>query len=323
MIEGIPRISVKIITYKQEDVIRRTIESLLSQKDYLYEICVSDDCSPDSTCTGLQEYDKQYPGLFKLYRNEVNLGIFANFEKAWELPTGDLVYHVSGDDECGKDWFKRIVSFIQENNIDYKNDSFCIYGNYMAKYPNGDSVIIRNNAIENAAVQPFSLAIRHVISNRSTCFSTKILRQFQKVSQGRSHLCEEILERQLQILSPKNYYIDHLGNIYHVGIGVSAHMGKKIDPKIHEERQQLADYTIQKAAELGYAVSEKDKNYLFFTRSLFHAKYTGRLADYYKALVFYFKGYNSKIGLRGLRFKRVLFALRRRMSHKTPISMTV
>ena len=141
MIKGIPKISVIVITYKQEELIKRAINSLLSQKDYIYEICVSDDCSPDHTWDVLQEYDKQYPGLFVLNRNEPNVGIFENIERTWSMPTGDIIYRLAGDDECGEDWFKTVVDFIQENRIDYKSELFCIYGNYKNVYPNGDSYI--------------------------------------------------------------------------------------------------------------------------------------------------------------------------------------
>lgn len=322
--EDKPRISVRIITYKQEELIKRAINSLLAQKDYIYEICVSDDCSPDNTWGVLQQYANDNPGLFKLNRNEKNLGIFENIEKSWTMPTGDLVYGLAGDDECGEGWFKTVVDFIKDNHIDYKNESLCIYGNYMAKYPNGDNVIIKNKSVECSTVSPFSLAIRHVISSRSTCYSTKILRQYQNVSQGRSHISEEIIDRQLQLVAKKNYYINHVGNIYHVGVGVSANMkGRRTDAKTHEERQLLADYTIQKAAELGYEVCEKDKNYLYFTRTLFQAKYTGKLTDYLKAFGYYIKSYNPRIGLKGLRMKRILFAIRRRLPHKNPITMTI
>ena len=53
-----PRFSVIIITYNQEDVIARTLESLLSQ-EHLYEICVSDDCSSDRTWEILNEYSSR------------------------------------------------------------------------------------------------------------------------------------------------------------------------------------------------------------------------------------------------------------------------
>lgn len=324
MIEGIPRISVRVITYKQEVLIKRAINSLLSQKDYIYEICVTDDCSPDGTWDVLQQYSKDYPGLFKLNRNEHNLGIFENIEKSWSMVSGDLVFGIAGDDEAGEGWLKSIVDFIQENNIDYKNEAICIYGDFKAVYPNGDNIIITNRFVKNQTIDLFSLAIRHIIYNRSACSSIKVKEQFIKVSQGRSHIAEEILDRQLQIISKKNYYISHIGNIYHVGIGVSAKMdGKQIDVKTHNERQELAEYTIRKAAELGYKVREKDKNYLYFTRALFQARYTYKISDFYKAFVFYIKSYDSRIGLKGLRFKRIVFALRRRLPHTKPITMTV
>lgn len=324
MKDGIPRISVRIITYKQEELIKRAISSLLPQKEYIYEICVSDDCSPDRTWEVLQEYDKQHPGLFKLNRNDVNMGMFKNAEISRSMVTGDIVYILAGDDECGDNWFKTVVEYIQDNKIDYKNELFCIYGNYIAAYPNGDKLIVKNKDILNTEVHPFTLGLRHLIGSRSACLSINIQKKYKSVSDGASHKAEEILDRQLQICAEKNYYIDHIGNIYHVGVGVSAKMmGRRTDEKTHIERQQLADYTIQKAAEIGYEVNEKDKNYMYFTRALFQAKYTHKWSDYYKAFKYYLKSYDSKIGLKGLRLKRIFFAIRRRIPHKNPIIMTI
>lgn len=324
MIEGIPRISVRVITYKQEELIKRAINSLLAQKDYIYEICVSDDCSPDRTWEVLQEYDKKYPGLFKLNRNAANVGMFKNSEITRRMVTGDIVYVLSGDDECGQGWFQKVIEYIQENKIDYKNELFCIYGNYMAVYPNGDKLIFNNKLILNKDVHAFTLGLRHLIGGRSACTSINIQRRYKELSDGASHKAEEILDRQLQICTETNYYIDHIGNIYHVGVGVSAKMkGRQTDEKIHNERQQLADYTIEKAAEIGYEVNEKEKNYMYFTKALFQAKYTHKWSDYYEAFKYYVKSYDPKIGLKGIRFKRMFFAIRRRLPHKNPIIMTV
>ncbi|MBQ2527095.1 MAG: glycosyltransferase family 2 protein, partial [Bacteroidales bacterium] len=134
MTKASPRFSVIIITYNQEDVIARTLESLLSQ-EYLYEICVSDDCSSDRTWEILNEYSSRYPGLFKLNRNDPNLGIFANEEKTWEMPTGDIVYRIAGDDMCCEGYFKAVVDFISEKGIDIGSDLYCVVGNTIVKYP--------------------------------------------------------------------------------------------------------------------------------------------------------------------------------------------
>ena len=138
MIDGIPRISVLVITYRQENLIGRTLDSLLIQKDYLYEICVSDDCSPDNTWGVLQDYHKRYPDIIKLHRNNPNVGIFKNIECTWTMPTGDVINQIAGDDTTPDGWYKTVVEYILNSNIDYKNELFCIYGDYKAVYPSGD-----------------------------------------------------------------------------------------------------------------------------------------------------------------------------------------
>ncbi len=198
MIEGIPRISVLVICYNQEKLISRTINSLLAQKDYIYEICVSDDCSRDRTWDILQDYSAKYPGLFVLNRNEPNVGIFENIEKTWKLPSGDLVYNLSGDDECGNEWLQTIIEYIQKNKIDYNNERICIYGDYKAVYPNGDSMVFRNNLVQEQ-MDALYLLLRTCIGLRSVCYSIGILNNFEKVSQGRSHIAETAQEVQIPL----------------------------------------------------------------------------------------------------------------------------
>ena len=65
-----PRHSVIIITYNQEHLIKRALDSVVCQKDYLYEIIISDDCSTDYTWKVVLEYQRKYPSLLKPYRNK-------------------------------------------------------------------------------------------------------------------------------------------------------------------------------------------------------------------------------------------------------------
>ena len=202
MIEGVPKISVLIICYKQEELIKRAINSLLAQKDYIYEICVSDDCSPDRTWEVLQEYDKQYPGLFKLHQNRPNVGIFENIEYTWTMPTGDIIYQLAGDDECGEGWFKTVIEYIQNNHIDYKNELFCIYGDYKCVYPNGDSFRY-NQRYAKKNKDLVRLYERGFICNRSSCYSVNVLKKFIKVSRGRSFMVENAMDLQVHLFSKR------------------------------------------------------------------------------------------------------------------------
>lgn len=324
MIAGIPKISVRIICYKQQELIKRAINSLLSQVDYIYEICVSDDCSPDNTWGVLQEYDRQYPGLFKLHRNEPNLGIMQNIEQAWTMPTGDIVYNLAGDDECGQGWFKRVIDYIRDNNIDYKHEDFCIYGDYAAVYPNGDKVIIRNNLV-NSGLDMLSLAFRGLICNRSACFSINVLHKYKKASQGRSQIAESALDRQLQVFAKRNYYIPYLGNLYHTGVGVSStnHLNKTIV----KEREMQYGYTIEFLTKLGATISSKD---VLFLESLTlsqtilldeteEEKAKHRRIQKEKKR----QGYDSAYEFKTRKYKRMIFTILRKLPHSTPWSIKI
>lgn len=314
MIEGIPKISVLIICYKQEELIKRAINSLLAQKDYIYEICVSDDCSPDNTWEVLQEYDKQYPGLFKLHQNRPNVGIFENIEYTWSMPTGDIIYQLSGDDECGKWWFKTVVEYIQNKHIDYKNELFSIYGDYKCVYPNGDSFVFHNDAvIKNQNL--LKLALRGIIGNRSCCFSKRVLDKFVKCSKGRSHIAEDAQDRQLQIFSETNYYVPKVGNIYYSYVGVST----KITDDVLAERAQIGVYAFHLFDKLSVPYDNKDVIYSLdfmpVCEQFIHKQSMSRL---FKLIFLFFKSFDFSIK-GGLNLRPYLFAVMRRLPHKKAI----
>lgn len=316
MIAGIPRISVYIITYNQEDVIDRTLESVLNQIDYVYEICISDDHSTDKTWGILNEYNKKYPGLFRLNRNDPNLGIFENTERVWTIPTGDIVYDLAGDDSVGDGWFKSIVEFVQQNNIDYKNELFCIYGDYKCIYPNGDSIVHKHGAVSKYN-DVFRLALRGVVNGRGCCYSKRVLDKFQKVSQGRSHIAENAQDRQLQIFSEKNYYIPKVGNVYYSSIGISVHLTEELK----KERMQIWPYSVKCFKELGVELNKKDL--LFIKHRITYQEYIhwGNKKSALLSLWYYLRSFDRKIFRASDSIRGVVFAVRRRLPHKHIINM--
>lgn len=318
MIDGIPRISVRIITYKQEGLIRRAIESLLAQRDYIYEICVSDDCSPDKTWDVLQEYDKKYPGLFKLHRNEINLGIFENLEYSWTMPTGDIVYGLAGDDECGEGWFKTVVEYILQNKIDYKNELFCIYGDYEVRYPSGDSFVFSNGAIKSG-IDPLRLSIRGIIGNRSAICSKRVVDNYKVVSQGKSHIAESAIDRQLPLFSKKVYHIPYVGNIYYARIGVSI---TKDDAK-RRERENIETYAMQMMRDNGYDVIKEDAAYMQLRDEKARSYRNKSISHILKILKLQLASFDPKVSFKAFRLKRYIFALRLRLPHSKPFRMNV
>ncbi len=318
MVDEIPNISVLIVTYKQEHLISRALDSLLSQRDYIYEICVSDDCSPDNTWTVLQEYSQKYPGLFKLYRNEPNLGMFENFEKTWNMPSGDIVYQLSGDDECGVGWFERVITFIKNNDIDFKEELFCIYGDYKCVYPNGDSFIFSNKAIIKG-INPIRLSIRGLIGNRSTCFSTKIIRKFVNVSKGRSYSVESAQDRQLQVFAEKNYYIPYVGNLYYTRIGINI----SFDMTILAERERVESYAKEIMESLGVKFIRKDLYYFDYKTEKAISYRDHSINNKVKIMILFMKSFDFEFGLKNLNIKRILFAVARRLPHRKALTWSI
>ena len=309
----IPKISVLIITYNQQDFIERALNSILIQKEYIYEIIISDDCSTDNNWKTINSYVNKYPKLIKSFRNKINLGIFENLEKSWEYPTGDIIYELSGDDEVGKDWFKKNINFIYDNKIDFKNDLFCIYGDSKCIYPSGDSIIIRNNAILKGH-NPLKLFLRGLINKRSSCYSIQILKKFKKLSQGKSFIVENAQDSQLHLFTKKAYYLPFIGNLYHTEIGVSNNM----DEKRKNEHKHTMTYSFEFLKRNGFELDKYDKRLLKYNLSF---KRMLKEKSFFSIICFiksYISSYDPNLGLLdfNFQFKKFLFLFFKKIANK-------
>lgn len=294
-----PKISIYVITYNQEDVIRRTMDSLLKQRDYIYEICINDDCSSDDTFKILQEYQKLYPELVKPVQNEHNLGIFENIEAVRKRLTGDLITDLSGDDVCPDGFLKSVVEYISEKQIDWKNKLFCIYGDYKQIDSNGNETVFRQNLVNgNDALK---LKVRKLISGRGTIYSKKVLDKFENVSEGRSFRVELTQDAQLQIFSEENYYLPVLGNIYFAGIGISSRM-----TNIEHLENTIGGYDMFLAflESHGRQLDNKDMAFIKYMKAY-------RRHDLKRAFYYYVKSIDLSLGIKGLGLDRILFVLKK------------
>lgn len=97
--ETTPLVSVMIVAYNQEDIIRETIESILQEPRYPnLEIVVSDDCSVDGTVEVVRNLQTEYPNIIKLVENSQNQGITRNSNSAFFATSGEYVCVMGGDD---------------------------------------------------------------------------------------------------------------------------------------------------------------------------------------------------------------------------------
>jgi glycosyltransferase involved in cell wall biosynthesis len=94
------RVSIILTTFNQELFVKDALQSLLEQDYDELEIVVSDDASKDQTWQIVSSIATEYVGSKKiiLNRNANNLGIGANYAKAFSLTSGDVVFSAAGDD---------------------------------------------------------------------------------------------------------------------------------------------------------------------------------------------------------------------------------
>lgn len=94
-----PKVSVLITTYNQADTLPTALDSILAQKtDFEIEICLSDDCSTDSTPTVCERYAARYPEIIKYHRNSHNLGARDNYFTTMMRCRGKYIADLAGDD---------------------------------------------------------------------------------------------------------------------------------------------------------------------------------------------------------------------------------
>ncbi len=301
---SIPKISVLMITYNQEKIVRRALDSLIAQKDYLYEICINDDCSTDNTFQILQEYQRLYPNLVKPIQNNPNLGIFGNIEASWKRPSGDIVTRLVGDDESPKGYFKKIIDFIATNNIDYKNELFCIYCNHKQINADGRTILYKYPLVKDHDV--IKLHVRKLVSNRGACYSKKVLDKFIPVSDGRSYKVELLQEYQIHLFSDTSYYINETGNHYYAQIGVSSKMNKKESKDSHIGTYEALIPFLEKH---GRPLDKKDLAFIEYIKA-YRSKQWG------KAFLKYISSIDFSLGFYGLQIHRIMFVLRNKVLKK-------
>ncbi len=106
-----PRVTLGLVTYRQEPFIQQALRSVLAQTYTPLEIVVCDDASPDRTFELAREEADAYTGghTVKLHRNASNLGI-GNFNRLMELATGDFIVIAHGDDLSVPERVARLVA---------------------------------------------------------------------------------------------------------------------------------------------------------------------------------------------------------------------
>ncbi|CEK10259.1 glycosyltransferase [Legionella hackeliae] len=91
--------TVVVSCYNQKDYISEALESVLNQKtDFDFNILVADDCSKDGTQEIIAHYQSLYPEKITAILRKENIGAGRNYIETHKMATGDIVFHLDGDD---------------------------------------------------------------------------------------------------------------------------------------------------------------------------------------------------------------------------------
>lgn len=250
------KITVLMVCYNQEKLVGKTLDSILSQRDYgLCEIVVGDDCSSDGTPKVLLDYQKRYPEIVRPILNERNMGIYGNLMNVTNnRGKADLYIDAAGDDPLCDGFFEAVQKLVAKENIN-TSEAVGIYSDWKRVSPEGKETIRRNSLVkENYNL--WSLYIRGKISGRSLLVSNKVIEAFDKIvlDQGLG-LAETMHDSQFHLNIKKAYYLPMITSIYYSGIGVSTKLRNK-NWAVTQSRIKMS-YLMEH-----YANDNKDKNYI-------------------------------------------------------------
>lgn len=181
------RVSILCITYNHEDSIRKTLESLASQKtSFKYEIIVHDDASTDNTAAIVKEFAAKHPDLVIPILQTVN-----QYSKGVDIirtcintyARGEFIAFCEGDDYwISDDKLEKQYSIMQE----YPSVDICSHANTVEDLETGKSHVNRKRDCV-AIIEPSeiisgggdfvatnSLFFRKAIMNDVPCFYKKL-----------------------------------------------------------------------------------------------------------------------------------------------------
>jgi glycosyltransferase involved in cell wall biosynthesis len=105
--------------FNREKYISEAIESVISQTYQHFELIILDDSSSDKTYSIACKYSLQDPRL-KVFKNDVNIGQFANRNKIVNFANHDLLVYLDSDDTLSQNALEYIIDcFLKYPNVSF------------------------------------------------------------------------------------------------------------------------------------------------------------------------------------------------------------
>lgn len=109
-----PRVSIGLPVYNGERLLRQALDAILAQTFEDFELIISDNASTDSTPEICKAYAAKDPRV-KYFRNDHNIGISRNFNRTFELSSGEYFKWSAHDDLMAPDFLEKCVEVLDRD----------------------------------------------------------------------------------------------------------------------------------------------------------------------------------------------------------------
>lgn len=221
------RHAILMVTYNHEKFIRQALDSIFLNEILPDVVYLSDDCSTDNTYNIVLEYKKRYPYILICERNEKNIGLYANINKAWEFGRNcdcDIISWCSGDDYLKRGLLNELNRAIKENFINIYKDKFIIVTNSQ-ELSNNKIKIIKNFKYRNSSV--IKQRIRQNISYREVGISKNLIKIVDPLRDDLGLWSDLIFCLDLETKCEKFIFINFTGSCYRKHVGITSKVNIK------------------------------------------------------------------------------------------------
>lgn len=137
-----PKVSVIIPIYNKEHRIRKSIESVLNQTYFDFELILINDGSTDNSHLYAMEYAERDSRI--VYYNQKNQGVSVARNKGIELSKGEYISFLDADDEIDEKFLEKMIKAIEDKNVCYCGHFYFINGKKFKakmKFVGGDILV--------------------------------------------------------------------------------------------------------------------------------------------------------------------------------------
>ncbi len=104
-----PRVSVGLPVYNGERYLAETIEAVLAQTFSDFELIICDNASTDKTAEIAQGFAAR-DSRIQYHRNQTNIGAARNYNRVFELSSGEYFKWIAADDSIAPEFLERCVA---------------------------------------------------------------------------------------------------------------------------------------------------------------------------------------------------------------------